>query len=264
MTVSVTFLPDRALIGMIHLAGLPGSPCGTRPLSEVTSLAVTDARALAEAGFHALLIENFGDAPFRPTRVDPHTVSAMTVVARAVRAAVGLPIGINVLRNDVLAALAIATACEASFVRVNVHCGAYVTDQGLIEGRADETLRYRRRLDSQTAIFADVHVKHAEPLVAGDLADAAKESAYRGEADGLIVTGRATGKPDRIEDLRKVKQAVPNRPIFVGSGVNPNNVGKLLKLAAGVIAGTAIKQDGQTAAPVDPQRARALVQAARC
>lgn len=267
-----SIVPDRALIGMVHLQPLPGSPGSTLPLTAVVEAARSDARALAEAGFDALMIENFGDAPFRPGAVDAHTVSAMTVVVQAVRSEVDIPIGINVLRNDARAAIAIAVVCDATFVRVNIHCGAYATDQGIIEGQADETLRYRRRLGGGAlgaddapapAIFADVHVKHASPLLSQSIAEAAEETAYRGRADGLIVSGTATGKPTPPDDVHAVRKAVPDRPILIGSGATSDNARELLAVADGIIVGTAIKQDGRTSAPVDPLRAAAFVQAAK-
>lgn len=263
MATSLRPLPPRALIGMVHLAPLPGSPSESHTLNEVLRLALEDAKALADAGFDALMIENFGDAPFRATEVDPHTVAAMSLVARTVRRAVDVPLGINVLRNDTRAALAIATCCEAAFVRVNVHVGVYATDQGIIEGRADETLRYRRRLNSDVAILADVHVKHAVPMSHPSIAEAAEETAYRGKADGLIVSGTATGKPTSLEDLRTVRLAVPDRPVYVGSGASAANIRALLQCADGAIVGTAVKQDGRTTAPVDPLRAKTFIQAAR-
>lgn len=256
-------LPPLALIGMVHLPPLPGSPAAEQSLSTIINLALADAQTLDLAGFNALMVENFGDAPFRATRVDPHTVACMTVVAQAIRAATRLPIGINVLRNDPQAALAVAAACGAAFVRINVHCGVYATDQGIIEGRADETLRYRRLLGTSTAIFADVHVKHARPLSSASIGDAAEETAYRGRADALIVSGTATGKPTDLADVRAVKAAVHDRPVYIGSGATADNIRHILEIADGAIVGTAIKRDGRTTAPVDPERAAALVRAAQ-
>ncbi|NLX14843.1 MAG: BtpA/SgcQ family protein [Phycisphaerales bacterium] len=256
-------LPPAALIGMIHLPPLPGHPHNRLPLSRIVDQALLDTRTLVEAGFDALIIENFGDAPFRPIRVDPHTVAGMTVVTQALCAEVAVPIGINVLRNDAQAALAIATICGAAFIRVNVHCGVYATDQGFIEGRADETIRYRGVLASKVAVLADVHVKHASPLLNQSLAEAARETAYRGRADGLIVSGAATGRPTALTDLREARAAVPDRPIYVGSGADAESVAELLRIADGVIAGTSLKKDGQTTASVDPQRAENFVKAAR-
>jgi len=249
---------------MVHLAPLPGSPASRRSLADIVRHAVADACALAEAGFDAVLVENFGDAPFRAGPVDPHTVAAMTVVVRAVRRAVARPVGVNVLRNDARTALAVAAACGAAFIRVNVHTGVYATDQGILEGRADETLRYRRRIGTSAVIFADVHVnKHAVPLFASDLAQAARETAYRGGADGLIVSGPATGEPTDLGDLRKVREAVPDRPVLAGSGVTIEQVRAILQIGCGAIVGTAIKRDGCTTAPVDPDRAKAFIERAR-
>lgn len=270
MPESIRSLPDRALIGMVHLTPLPASPDSEAPLSQVIARAVHDARRLADAGFDALMIENFGDTPFHASSVEPHVVAMMTVIGRAVRRAVSLPIGINVLRNDAQAALSVALAVEACFVRVNIHCGAYATDQGLIEGRAAETLRFRRRLgadgrqgEQHIAILADVHVKHARPIGGGRIEEAARETAYRGRADGLIVSGQATGEDTDLRDLLAVRAAVPDRPIYVGSGANAATAGQLLAFADGLIVGTAVKENGVTTAPVDPERAAAFVRAAR-
>ncbi len=256
-------LPAGALIGMIHLPPLPGHPANRLPLTRIVEQALADARVLVEAGFDALMIENFGDTPFHPERVEPHTVAGMTVAAQAVRASVTAPIGINVLRNDAQSAMAIATICGSAFIRVNVHCGVYATDQGFIEGRAAATIRYRGLLGSKVAILADVHVKHASPLLDQSIAEAAEETAYRGRADGLIVSGSATGKPTDLADLRAVRAAVPDRPIYVGSGADADSAAELLRIADGLIVGTSIKQNGRTTAPVDPKRAEAFVKAAR-
>ena len=159
--------------------------------------------------------------------------------------------------------MAVAACCGAAFIRVNVHTGVYATDQGIIEGRADETLRYRGQINADVAIFADVHVKHARPLSSSDIAEAAEETAYRGRADGLIVSGTATGKPTDLDDLRKVRAAVPDRTVLVGSGATAGNIRDIIACGCGAIIGTSIKLDGATTAPVDPQRACAFVAAAR-
>lgn len=263
MTDDNRCLSANALIGMVHLLPLPGSPVSQRTQRVVTEHALADARTLAGAGFDALMIENFGDAPFRATRVEPHTVAMMTVIARRVRDTVSLPIGINVLRNDPRAALAVAGACGAAFIRVNVHVGVYAADQGIIEGRADDTLRYRRDLGDATAIFADVHVKHARPMSTPDLAEAAEETAYRGRADALIVSGTGTGKPTDRHDVECVRKAVPDRPLYIGSGVTADTIREDLGIADGVIVGTALKPNRRIEAPIDAKLASTFVEAAR-
>ena len=255
-------LPSPALIGVIHLAPLPGSPRHSLPMDEIVSRAVEDARVLREAGFDAVIIENYGDAPFTAESIPATSIAGLSIAAHAVRTSVGMKTGINALRNDPIAALSIAAAAGASFIRVNVHTGVYATDQGIIQGRAHETLRYRKQLGTRIAILADVHVKHACPISDGDIARAAQDAAYRGLADALIVTGPATGSPADLEDLRRVAAAVPDRRVFVGSGTTSANVGTLLSAASGVIVGTSIKSGGKTENPVDPQAARSFIRAA--
>src|SRR5437764_8017935 len=139
--VMQALFPRRpAIVGMVHLLPLPGSPRWAGSLEEVLRRAVEDARALAEGGVDGVMVENFGDTPFYPEQVPPETVAAMTRAARAVVEAVGVPVGVNVLRNDAAAALGIAVAVGARFIRVNVHTGAMWTDQGLLQGRAHETI----------------------------------------------------------------------------------------------------------------------------
>ena len=255
-------LPTPSLIGVIHLPALPGSPKHQLSVEEIVERAVADAQTLKDARFDAVLLENFGDAPFHATDVGPGTVATMAVVAEHVRRNTGLIMGINVLRNDPRAALGIAAATGAAFIRVNVHTGTSATDQGLIEGRAAESLRYRKQLARRVAILADVHVKYAKPLDESEIGRAARNTAYRGLADGLIVTGPATGEPAAIEDLQRVRQAVPDRPLFVGSGVTSHTVNKLLEHANGIIVGTGIKVGKDPAHPIDPTLAAELARAA--
>lgn len=255
-------LPSPALIGVIHLPALPGSPGHQLTMEAVVERALADALALHEAGFDAAFIENFGDMPFPRDSLSPASIAAMSIVADRVRRETGLRIGINALRNDAISAMGIAAAAGASFIRVNVHTGVYATDQGFLEGRADETLRYRKQLGFRIAVLADVHVKHATAVSHPDIVRAAKDTAYRGLADGLIVTGSATGESVDVELLRRVREAVPDRRVFVGSGATIQSVASLLREASGIIVGTGIKKGGETAAPVDPTLARAFVQAA--
>lgn len=256
-------LPARALIGMVHLPALPGTPGAREPLHAIIDRAVEQTRVLTQAGFDAVLVENFGDAPFFAERVEPHTIAAMAMVVAEVRRQWPGPIGVNVLRNDAMGAVAVAAMAAADFVRVNVHVGVYAADQGIVQGRAAETLRYRDAVRWPGAILADVHVKHAEPISTHDLARAAEETAYRGRADALIVSGTTTGRPTAMDDLRTVRAAVPDKPLYVGSGVDAQSVGAVLHVADGVIVGTALKVDGRTEGDLDPRRIDAVVKAAR-
>ena len=249
------------VIGMVHVLPLPGSPRWAGSMAAVLERARSDAAALAEGGADALIVENFGDVPFHPGDVPPETVAALTLAAAAAAEA-GLPVGINVLRNDAAAALGIAAAVDASFIRVNVHTGGMVTDQGWITGRAHETLRSRERLRPDTALLADVLVKHATPPHGLTIADAARDTWDRGLADALIVSGPGTGRAASLADLEAVRGAVPRAHLLVGSGVTEETVAQLLDLADGVIVGTALERDGVPGGPVEVERVRRLVRAA--
>jgi len=248
---------SQLLIGVVHLRPLPGSPRWKGDLDRVIELALADARAYERGGAHALFIENFGDVPFTKASVGPETIAAMTAAGRAIRAAVKLPIGFNVLRNDARAALALCAACGGSFIRVNVHTGAMLTDQGIIEGQAHETLRYRERICPGAQILADVHVKHAVPLGDWPIEIAARDTQERGLADALIVSGTGTGEAAEISDLERVRRACPKAKILLGSGVTVENV-RNYSQADGFIVGTSLKIDGKLANPVSPQRVAKL------
>jgi uncharacterized protein len=250
------------LIGMVHVAPLPGSPRWNGSMEALVAAAVADAHALVDNGMDALLVENYGDAPFTPGRVEAATVAGLAVVAGEIRRALPqTPLGINVLKNDARAALAVACAVGARFIRVNVHAGTVVADQGLVHSDAYHTLRDRRLLGADIAIFADVGGKHAMPLVPVDLAQHARDLTQRGLADGLVVSGQATGATTPIEDVKRVRGAVPEVPLLVGSGVTPDTAGALLAVADALIVGTALKKNGDVGAPVDPERVRRLVAA---
>jgi membrane complex biogenesis BtpA family protein len=254
---------QKILIGVIHLKPLPGSPRWSGDLERVVQLAVADAVAYEKGGAHAVFIENFGDVPFAKTKVGPEVIAAMCAAGRAIRAAVKLPIGFNVLRNDAQAALALCAACGGSFIRVNVHSGAMLTDQGLIEGDAHGTLRYRERICPHAEIFADVHVKHAVPLGDWPIEDAAQDTVERGLADALIVSGTGTGKAVNIDDLNRVRAACPRAKILLGSGVTAENADQFLKKADGFIVGSSLKKNGRLENPVDARRVATLAKVLR-
>jgi len=250
------------LIGMVHLPPLPGSPRWDGSMERAIALALADASALIDNGMDALIIENYGDAPFTAGRVAAATVAAMAVIAHEIRRALpDAPLGVNVLKNDARSALAVATAIGARFIRVNVLAGAVVADQGIVQTDAHDLLRDRRLLGVDVAIFADVQGKHAVPLAPVELEQQARDLAARALADGLVVSGRATGDATPIEDVKRVRSAVPDIPILVGSGVTPETAPELLSLADALIVGTSLKRDGDVSGPVDPARVRRLVDA---
>jgi membrane complex biogenesis BtpA family protein len=229
----------------------------------VIERAEQEATALAAGGVDGLIIENFFDAPFTKQQVDPAVVSAMTLIVDRIKNLVVLPIGLNVLRNDAHSALAIATCVNAQFIRVNVLTGVMATDQGIIEGQAHELLRYRRELGSEVKILADVLVKHARPLGTPNLTTAVQDTIERGLADGVILSGWATGSPPSFEDLELAVAAAKGTPVFIGSGADLDNIGRLLPAADGVIVASSLKRHGKITEPVDPIRVSQFVETAR-
>lgn len=253
------------LIGMVHLPALPGAPDSLLGMDEIVERVRTEASALVDADFDGVLVENFGDAPFYPDRVPAETVAALTRAVVAARDAVGgLPVGVNVLRNDARAALGIAAATGAAFVRINVLAGTMWTDQGPLVGQAHEIARVRRSLVPGCSILADVHVKHAAPPPGRRLDDEARDTWSRAGADALIVSGSGTGRATDPARVAAVRTAVPDAPLFVGSGATPENARALLEAGAtGLIVGSWIQTDGRAGAGIDPTRASHFVGAAR-
>ena len=253
------------LVGVIHLPALPGSPRGALSAEECARSAAEDARVLAAAGYDAIIVENFGDTPFFASRVPPVTVAAMTACAVAVRAAApGVALGINILRNDAEAALSVAVCTGASFVRINVHTGARVTDQGLVQGEAATTLRLRRALGAEKiAIWADVDVKHSAPLGgARPLVQEVEDLTKRGMADVVLVTGEGTGKAVDLVKLAAVKRA-SGKPVLVASGATLATLDALAASADGVVVGSALREGGIPGGPIDARLAQELAAAFR-
>ena len=260
----LSFLPPKPLLAMLHAPPLPGSPRYDGDFAAVQAAVLRDAETLAAGSVDGLILENFGDVPFFPHRMPAATIAAMTVLAAEIRRRIPLPLGVNVLRNDGQAALAVAAAVGAEFIRVNVLCGARVTDQGIVEGIAHSLLRRRAALRAERVrILADVDVKHSASLANRPIEEEAEETLHRGGADALIVSGRATGHAADPRQVLAVKLAAGEAPVLVGSGVTAETVAECLAAADGAVVGTWLKRDGRVENPVDPVRVETFVRAAR-
>lgn len=252
----------KPVVGVIHLLPLPGAPGWGGSMEQVQDRCLRDALILLRGGVDGLLVENFMDAPFYPGPVPPETLAAVAVLTRSVVEVAGVPVGVNVLRNDARGALGIAAATGANFIRVNVHTGSMFTDQGLLEGRAHETLRTRGILGAPVAILADVLVKHATPPPGVVLEAVARDAWQRGKADGLIVTGTETGLPVRAEDLRRIRRALPPEGrVWVGSGARPETAIHLLDEAHGLIVGSTFQAGGRAGGGVEEDRVKIFMDA---
>jgi membrane complex biogenesis BtpA family protein len=249
------------LIGMVHVGALPGTPAVRQPLDEIVGLALAEARIYRDEGFTAIGVENMHDRPYLKGAVGPEIVAAMTVVVREVKREAALPVGVQVLAGANREALAIAHAASADFIRVEGFVFAHVADEGLIDGCAGELLRYRRAIDAGgVLIFADIKKKHAAHALTGDVSLA--ETAHAAEfflADGVIVTGPATGVETSPDDLRAVLEVAAG-PVLVGSGLTDTNLARY-RGAHGFIVGSSLKTGGLWSNPIDRDAVRRLAKA---
>lgn len=259
--IETLFGVRRALIGMLHVPALPGTPAAQHSIEQLIESVVGEARVYQAAGFAGLLLENMHDRPYLKGAVGPEIVATLAVIGREVRRAVPLPLGVQVLAGANQAALAVALACGASFVRVEGFVFAHVADEGLIEATAGELLRYRRHIGAEAVrIFADIKKKHAAHALTADvpLADTAQAAEFF-LADGVIVTGTATGVAADPDEVASVRRHVA-LPVLVGSGVTPENLGRYAA-ADGLIVGSWVKEGGLWSAPLAPARVAAVARA---
>jgi membrane complex biogenesis BtpA family protein len=258
--ISSIFGVRRALVGMIHVPALPGTPRNELTVDEICEEALIAARHLRDAGFHGLLIENMHDRPYLRREVGPEIVASMVAIGREVRGAASLPLGVQILGGANRAALAVALACDADFVRVEGFVFSHVADEGVMEADAAELLRYRRRLGGERIrVFADIKKKHAAHAITGDidLIETARAAEFF-LADGVIVTGATTGVAADPQAVERVSQAV-EIPTLVGSGITPENVGDFATADA-FIVGSVLKVDGHWSNPLDRRRIESMIQ----
>jgi len=251
----------RALLGVVHLQALPGTPASKLDVPAIASIAVEEACSLEAAGFHGIVIENTHDRPYLKANVGPEITAAMAVIGAEIRRAVKVPLGVQILAGANTMALGVALACGASFVRVEGFVFAHVADEGLIEASAGALLRYRRALGADhIRIFADVKKKHSAHSITADvdIVETAKAAEFF-QVDGVIVSGVATGEAADPEEVNLVGDAV-SVPTLVGSGITTDNIG-LYQNADAFIVGSSIKSDGLWFNPIEFSRTRSLVNA---
>ena len=251
----------RALVGMLHLGALPGTPSAADSPDRLIEQALIEARIYQQEGFTALAIENMHDRPYLKGGVGPEITAAMTAVAREVKRETGLALGIQVLAGANREAVAVAHASGADFVRVEGFVYAHVADEGVIESCAGELLRFRRTIGAERVlVFADIKKKHGAHAITSDVS--LVETARAAEfflADGVIVTGVSTGEPASPEEVADVVGAA-HVPVLVGSGITPANLAQF-STAHGFIVGSSVKQGGAWCNPLDRDAVRALANA---
>lgn len=254
---------DPPVWGVVHLMALPGAPDFRGDAEQPLRRALEDVSHLVTAGYAGVVIENFGDAPFLPGAVEPVTVAALSRVVGAVRDRhPELRLTVNCLRNDASAALAVAIAGAADAIRVNVLSGAMLTDQGIVEGAAGRVLRERRAWGGDDVrILADVSVKHAAPLASRSLGEEASDLRLRAHADALLLTGSGTGREADPADVVELRDAAPDTPLLVASGVTVSSAQGWSERVDGAIVGSSLMHGGRAGTGIDPDRARRVLAA---
>lgn len=264
-TTASLFGRDAAIVGMVHVGALPGTPGHREPLDAIVRRACDEATLLAKAGFDSIMLENMHDVPYLLREVGPEIVASMTRVAAAVRAAVNVPLGIQILAGANRAALAVAHATGCRFIRAEGFVFASVADEGLMPtADAGPLLRYRKSIGAEAVgILTDIKKKHSSHAITADvtIAENASAAQFFG-ADGVIMTGPATGQPTALGDIDAARRGC-TLPILVGSGATATTVASLLGKANAVIVGSDLKRSGDWRETLDPKRVDAFVKAAR-
>ncbi len=255
---SILELEKKPLIGMVHLPPLRESLGFPDKQEALISSVLYDARILLKTGYDAILIENFNDYPYRKYRIEDELILMMALVAERIKKEIKLPLGINILRNACEQALTIAHVIGSSFIRCNVWEGAYVTDQGIIEGVAEAVNQKARNLNSNVLILADIHVKHATPLGHFSMVEAAKNALKRGKADAIVLSGTETGQIVEKSKLISFVNQSGIKPIL-GSGLAADNIETVIPLISGAIVGSSIKET-DIYSPIAEEKARKLVE----
>lgn len=253
------FGTSKPVIAMVHLQALPGSPLydSSGGMDLVLSKASSDLAALQAAGVDAVMFGNENDRPYE-LRVDVASTAAMAYVIGHLRDEIRVPFGVDVLW-DPISTLALAAATGARFVR-EIFTGIYGSDMGLWEGKAAEALRYRRRLGCDDLLLLyNISAEFASPLDSRSVAERGRSAVFSSLADAILVSGPMTGEAAPLAHLREVRQALPSTPVLANTGVRHENAADILAISDGCVVGTALKVDGDTWGPVDPERASQFV-----
>lgn len=264
--IQAIFSRKKAVIGVIHCDPFPGTPkYRGKTIGDIIERALRDADNYISGGVHGLIIENHGDVPFsKPEDIGPETAALMAVITDKIRTRFNVPLGINVLANAAIPALATALAGGADFIRVNQWANAYIANEGFIEGAAAKALRYRSQLRAEhIKVFADSHVKHGSHAIVADrsIQELTRDVDFF-EADAVIATGQRTGDSATLGEIDEIRGAT-ELPLLVGSGVTPDNVGQILSRTQGVIVASALKVDGVWWNEVELDRVKHFMAAAR-
>jgi len=253
--------PRKTIIGMIHVQALPGTPLHKMSVGSIIKQAVEEAKVYEKNGVDAIMFENMHDIPYLNRQVGPEIVAAMTAICMAVKNAVNLPLGLQILAGANQAAMAVALAADLDFIRAEAFVFSHVADEGWMDGCAGSLLRYRKQIGAdKIQIFTDIKKKHSSHAITADLS--ITEQAHAAEfflSDGIIVTGVSTGEPVSVKELLMVRDKIAI-PLLIGSGITISNITEYWKWADVFIVGSYFKQQGNWKNAVDGERVQQFMQ----
>lgn len=258
--MNTLFSQAKPILGMIHVGALPGTPASTQSVATLMAQAVAEARLYRNSSLDGIVIENMHDVPYLRGTVGPEIVAAMTIIGQAVKAEANLPVGIQILAGANLEAMAVAHAAGLDFIRAEGYVFAHVADEGIIESSAAKMLRYRKLIGAERVqVWADVKKKHSSHAITADIGlGATAEAVEFMRGDAVIVTGNVTGDAPQKSDVAEVK-AHCHLPVFLGSGIEAENIAQFYDVADGFIIGSYFKTDGNWRKQVDPYRIEMLM-----
>lgn len=258
-TLSRLFGVDKPLIAACTLLGLPGRPRHDGPggMDRVYDAIAPDLDVLQRAGVDGLMFVNEHDTPYTK-EVGVEVAAAMAAVMGRLRTNLSRPFGVDILW-DAKATLAVARATGAVFVR-GVFTGAFDGDVGLLSRDWGELAGYRHMIDADSvAVFTNITPEYACSVGGRPISDRARAAVALG-VDGLLVSGGYIGVAPDQATMTTVKEAAPGVPLLATSGVVPETIDQVLSVADGAIVGSALRLEGSVWNPVDPDRARQMVE----
>lgn len=247
---------------MVHVQALPGTPNSKYLIEEICEIAVREAKQYESAGLDAVMIENMHDVPYLKGAVGPEIIASMTIVAKAVRDAVNLPLGIQILAGANKEALAVAKAANFQFIRAEGFVFGHVADEGYIDACAGELMRYRKAIGAEDIfVYTDIKKKHSSHAITSDVdIDATAQAAEFFLSDGVIITGSSTGKAVYLHELKSLKDKI-HIPVLIGSGVTADNVHEYWEYASAFIVGSYFKDNGYWENPISNHRLEKFMKA---
>ena len=250
----------KCIIGMVHCLPFPGTYDYGYDIEAIYSRAREDTEALHQIGVDAIIVENTNDKPSAAV-LEPEQIATLAAVTRIVVENADIPVGVDAAFNDGSAAIAIAVAANAAFIRSPVFVdNMLATGIGSLTPCAKKVIRLRRLLGAESiGIWADIQVKHAHTLLKEVSLEESVAEACQCGAEAVIATGASTGIETPLEKLKVIKKAA-GVPVIIGSGFNIDNAIQQLAVADGAIVGTAIKENGTTMSRIDLTKGNQLME----